>query len=431
MPQTSSSTARQFHIINGPRREGPYTQSNIIMWLEEGVVTPSTLATPVGSAQQKPLSEWPEFASALGKTATVLPTPSPAGPAFRPLTSPPISFGASGQTPHTPEAAPSIVPKDDWNEPLVITLGRGLVQLKLSVLLRGAILLVGAFAIASLVQWLLLLWPNPVWQDFARVLSPVFTLGVFYFLADGILALMAAGDSNAAKMSVGVGGVFRGWRDKLYSVIRTGGPILALEVAWLLLVLAAMIPYVGSILLVVGWPIRLAARVALWLLMVKMVAMTVIAPVVKHANPEIKYTAAAETAWNLVRRNVFYWTECLLWISIVIAVVVGSVNYLVGMEQGTSVYAVGVENALSLYGGAPTLLKAMLVVPGLESPFTGVTAPEHAGFWSAVMSSVLAVLHLVLLFPVSALLFLIVLYPVREATRRLLSRMASSGERVA
>jgi hypothetical protein len=423
MPRTTSTNARQWHIIDGPRRDGPYTQSKITAWLEEGVVPPSTVASPVGSIQQKPLAEWPEFASALAN-ATMAPPPLDPSP-VSPLP-PAAALGASGQMPYAVTTT-----KDDCSEPLVLTLGRGLAQLKLSVLLRGAILLVGAFAITSLVQGLLLLWSNPVWQDFARVLSPVFTLGVFYFLADGILALMAAGDSNAVRMSVGVGGVFREWRDKLFTVLHVGGPILGLEVAWLLLVLAAMIPNLGPILLVAGWPIRLAARVALWLLMVKMLTMTVIAPVVKYARPEIKHAAAAETAWKLVRRNVFYWTECVFWIVVVVSVVTWGVNYLVAVEQGTSIYATGIDNALSLYGGAPTLLKAMLVVPGLESPFTGVSAPEGAGFWSAVMSSVLAVLHFVLLYPVSALLFLVVLYPVREATRRLLHRTSSAGEPVA
>lgn len=58
---------RRWFVLQGSRRGGPYSQANVILWLEERIVPPATIAMPVGSAQQKPLSNWPEFADAVAR----------------------------------------------------------------------------------------------------------------------------------------------------------------------------------------------------------------------------------------------------------------------------------------------------------------------------------------------------------------------------
>ena len=84
---------RQWYVLRGPRREGPYSQANIIIWIEEDIVSPATIAMPVGSTQQKALTDWPEFASAIQKVAAAALPPSSPPPPFAPTVSVPSNSG--------------------------------------------------------------------------------------------------------------------------------------------------------------------------------------------------------------------------------------------------------------------------------------------------------------------------------------------------
>ncbi len=80
MAGRATAPVPKWWIVKGGHREGPYDQANVIIWLEEGVVAPSTIAVPDGGSQQKPLSEWPEFAEVVARLATTQPLASASAP---------------------------------------------------------------------------------------------------------------------------------------------------------------------------------------------------------------------------------------------------------------------------------------------------------------------------------------------------------------
>jgi len=75
MPQQSSwsSGSSQWLVINGPRREGPYSEAYVIACLQGGSLSPCDIVSPVGTAQQKPIKEWPEFAEVVREVAATPP----------------------------------------------------------------------------------------------------------------------------------------------------------------------------------------------------------------------------------------------------------------------------------------------------------------------------------------------------------------------
>lgn len=302
--------------------------------------------------------------------------------------------------------------------PVVLTLGRGVAEMRLDAMLRSAIFILGAFAMVSLVQALFALGTNPVWREFSRVVATVIALGVVYFLLDGIVTLMNGVDSGNARLSVCAGAILRDSRRKLTEIARLGVPVVLLELLW---IAALFLGMVGKPITVLAWPVRLLAQLGIWFLLLRMMITVVLSPIIRGLKPDLAANEAGPIAWRLVRENAFYWLECLLWIVVAIVAVMGVVNYLVFFEQSATVYALGPQQAADLYGAAPLVLKGILVLPGMQSPFGGVVAPPDSDAWSTLLSSLYGLLHFLVLFPVSAFLFFLVLYPLRAAVRRLLA----------
>jgi Domain of unknown function (DUF4190)/GYF domain 2 len=67
-----------YKIIGADGREyGPITADQLREWIAEGRANAQTRALAEGAAQWKPLTEYLEFASALGRTIPTLPAPGP------------------------------------------------------------------------------------------------------------------------------------------------------------------------------------------------------------------------------------------------------------------------------------------------------------------------------------------------------------------
>jgi len=95
-------------IVNGPRRDGPYDQAFINACLRNGDLSPNDLAIAVGTAQQKPLRDWPEFAPVVQEIAATTPPPAAIEPAPR------VSAISSSAPPNRP-----ILPVQQVREALV------------------------------------------------------------------------------------------------------------------------------------------------------------------------------------------------------------------------------------------------------------------------------------------------------------------------
>lgn len=79
MPAKIPTHVPKWWIVNGPRRDGPYDQKQIVAFLRNGGLSACDLAIAVGTAHQKALQDWSEFASVIQEVAAVVPSsPSPA-----------------------------------------------------------------------------------------------------------------------------------------------------------------------------------------------------------------------------------------------------------------------------------------------------------------------------------------------------------------
>ena len=67
-----------YKIIGGDQKEyGPVDADQIRLWIADGRLAAQSKAQAEGSADWKPLSEFPEFADALGAAPQAVPTPAP------------------------------------------------------------------------------------------------------------------------------------------------------------------------------------------------------------------------------------------------------------------------------------------------------------------------------------------------------------------
>jgi hypothetical protein len=97
-----------YKIVGADQKEyGPVTEEQLRQWISEGRANAQTLVR-FGDAPWKPLSTFPEFATALG---IVLPTPpleAPPGMNASASSPPPLTFGSLATTPPAPTSGMAI-----------------------------------------------------------------------------------------------------------------------------------------------------------------------------------------------------------------------------------------------------------------------------------------------------------------------------------